>query len=89
MSPHFNLLDEPWIRVTRLGGETDEVSLLSLFREAEDIEGIHGEIASQDVAILRLALAICHRTMGGPEDVATWKEYWLTQIGRASCRERV
>lgn len=87
MSPHFNLLDEPWIRVTRLGGETDEVSLLALFREAEDIEGIHGEIASQDVAILRLALAICHRTMGGPEDVATWKEYWQTpgRLGAEAC----
>ena len=87
MSPHFNLLDEPWIRVTRLGGETDEVSLLTLFREAEDIEGIHGEIASQDVAILRLALAICHRTMGGPEDVATWKEYWQTpgRLGAEAC----
>ena len=87
MSPHFNLLDEPWIRVTRLGGETDEVSLLSLFREAEDIEGIHGEIASQDVAILRLLLAICHRTMSGPEDVASWKEYWQTpgRLGVEAC----
>ena len=87
MSPHFNLLDEPWIRVTRLGGETDEVSLLSLFREAEDIEGIHGEIASQDVAILRLLLAICHRTMGGPPDLATWREYWQTpgKLGTEAC----
>ena len=87
MSQHFNLLDEPWIRVTRLDGEADEVSLLTLFREAADIEGIHGEIASQDVAILRLLLAICHRTMDGPPDLATWREYWQTpgKLGTQAC----
>ena len=76
MRPSFNLLDEPWIRVTRLDGTSDEVSLLAVFREATDISGIHGEIASQDVAILRLLLAICHRTMGGPENMDTWEKYW-------------
>ena len=76
MRPSFNLLDEPWIRVTRLDGASDEVSLLAVFREATDISGIHGEIASQDVAILRLLLAICHRTMGGPETMDTWEKYW-------------
>ena len=76
MTASFNLLDEPWIRVTRLDGAPDEVSLLALFREVTDIAGIHGEIASQDVAILRLLLAISHRTMDGPEDLDTWREYW-------------
>lgn len=76
MTSTFSLLDEPWIRVSRLDGSPDEVSLLTLFRQAQDIEGIHGEIASQDVAILRLLLAICHRTMGGPQDLATWRRYW-------------
>ena len=76
MTASFNLLDEPWIRVTRLDGAPDEVSLLSLFRKATDIAGIHGEIASQDAAVLRLLLAICHRTMDGPEDLDVWEEYW-------------
>ncbi len=76
MTASFNLLDEPWIRVTRLDGAPDEVSLLSLFREAVDIAGIHGEIASQDAAVLRLLLAICHRAMDGPEDLDVWEEYW-------------
>ncbi|ETJ02253.1 MAG: CRISPR-associated Cse1 family protein [Actinomyces urogenitalis DORA_12] len=76
MTPSFNLLDEPWIRVTWLSGESEEVSLLTLFRDATQIEGIHGEIASQNIAILRLLLAICHRTMDGPEDLEVWREYW-------------
>ena len=84
MTASFNLLDEPWIRVTRLDGAPDEVSLLSLFREATDIAGIHGEIASQDAAVLRLLLAICHRAMDGPEDLDVWEEYWQTpgSLGR-------
>jgi len=84
MTASFNLLDEPWIRVTRLDGAPDEVSLLSLFREATDIAGIHGEIASQDTAVLRLLLAICHRAMDGPEDLDVWEEYWQTpgSLGR-------
>ncbi|EPH04079.1 CRISPR type I-e/-associated protein casa/cse1 [Propionibacterium sp. oral taxon 192 str. F0372] len=76
MIPIFNLLDEPWIRVNRLDGSTDELSLLRLFREAREISRISGDIASQDIAILRLLLAICHRTMQGPEDLSTWKNYW-------------
>ncbi|MBW3069577.1 MULTISPECIES: type I-E CRISPR-associated protein Cse1/CasA [unclassified Actinomyces] len=76
MTASFNLLDEPWIRVTRLDGAPDQVSLLDLFRYAEGIEGIHGEIASQDMAVLRLLLAICHRAMDGPEDLDAWEEYW-------------
>lgn len=76
MTPSFNLLDEPWIRVTWLNGVSEEISLLTLFRNATQIEGIHGEIASQNIAILRLLLAICHRTMDGPEDLQVWKDYW-------------
>lgn len=40
MTQRFNLLDEPWIRVTRLDGTPDEVSLLTLFREATDRKSV-------------------------------------------------
>lgn len=76
MASTFNLLDEPWIRVTRLDGSPAELSLLDVFQQAESIKGVHGEIATQDVAVLRLLLAICHRAMEGPEDLETWEEYW-------------
>ena len=42
MTQSFNLLDEPWIRVTWLDGEPGEVSLLTAFRDAVRISGIHG-----------------------------------------------
>ncbi|AWE41590.1 type I-E CRISPR-associated protein Cse1/CasA [Actinobaculum sp. 313] len=76
MTDSFNLLDEPWIRIARLDGSPVQLSLLGIFREAHAISGIHGEIASQDIAILRLLLAICHRTMNGPDNEETWLDYW-------------
>ena len=76
MAESFNLLDEPWIRVTRPNGVPDEVSLIDVFKEAADISGVHGEIATQDIAILRLLLAITHRATGGPKDLETWEMYW-------------
>ncbi|CAM3055748.1 type I-E CRISPR-associated protein Cse1/CasA [Actinomyces slackii] len=76
MTSTFNLLDEPWIKVVRINGTQDEVSLLTVFAEAETIAGVHGEIASQDFAILRLLLAICHRAMEGPADLDAWIEHW-------------
>ncbi|WP_165217011.1 type I-E CRISPR-associated protein Cse1/CasA [Schaalia sp. ZJ1691] len=78
MSSTFNLLDEKWIRVSLLDGTTDELSLLEVFTHARDIAAIHGELACQDVAVLRLILAIAHRTMGGPQDLKVWREYWIT-----------
>lgn len=76
MAPTFNLLDEPWIWVTCLDGSPAEVSLLGVFQQAESLKGVHGEIATQDIAILRLLLAICHRAMDGPADQAVWEDYW-------------
>lgn len=76
MTPTFNLLDEPWIRVTTLEGETDVVSLTTLVRKLPELAGIHGEIASQDLAVLRLLLAIVRRATGGPERMEDWERYW-------------
>ncbi|MCF2706054.1 type I-E CRISPR-associated protein Cse1/CasA [Arcanobacterium haemolyticum] len=76
MTTSYNLLDEKWIRVVRLDGTPDVLSLVEVFQQASELEGIHGEIASQDAAIIRLLIAICHRAMDGPEHLGVWKEYW-------------
>ncbi len=60
----FNLLHEPWILVRKPDGKADEVSLLDLFRHAPDYQGLAGELPTQDVAVLRLLLAILHAVFG-------------------------
>jgi len=56
----FNLLHEPWILVMKHDGQTEEVSLLDVFRQAHLWRGLAGELRTQDVAILRLLLAVLH-----------------------------
>lgn len=56
----FNLLHEPWILVKDQGGSVEEVSLTELFRNAPRYQGLAGELPTQDIAILRLLLAILH-----------------------------
>lgn len=56
----FNLLHEPWILVMEPNGEMKEVSLLELFRRAQEFRSLAGELPTQDVAVLRLLLAILH-----------------------------
>lgn len=61
MSPSYNLLNEPWIKVVDRTGKNREVSLRDLFAQAEDLERIAGESPTQDFAILRIALAVLYR----------------------------
>ncbi len=56
----FNLLHEPWIKVMKFDGSIDEVSLVKVFEEAHHYQGLAGELPTQDVAVMRILLAILH-----------------------------
>lgn len=56
----FNLLYEKWILVTTDNGESEEISLLSVFERAHKLKGLAGELVTQDIAVLRFLLAILH-----------------------------
>ncbi|MGX7672196.1 type I-E CRISPR-associated protein Cse1/CasA [Plantactinospora sp. DSM 117369] len=78
-SPHpaeFSLVDEAWIPVLDTAGQRRDVSLLGLFAQAGDLRMIACELPTQSFAILRLALAILHRTTGGPPGEAAWRTLW-------------
>ena len=62
IKPEFNLLDEPWIRVRTRDCRVEEVSLKDVFVHAQEYEDLAGETAAQDVAMLRLLLAVLHCT---------------------------
>jgi CRISPR system Cascade subunit CasA len=56
----FNLLDEPWIRVIMKNGESMEMGILEIIKNAHLIRQIAGETSAQDICILRLILAILY-----------------------------
>lgn len=53
----FNLLDEPWIRVTKQDLKIEEVSLKQALLNAREYRDLAGEMPTQDVAVFRLLLA--------------------------------
>jgi CRISPR system Cascade subunit CasA len=85
----FNLLHEPWIRVMTLRGEVKEVSLLDALESAHEYRSLAGELPTQDIAVLRLLLAVLYATFarvdirGVPHPMASddealvrWKQLW-------------
>ncbi|MBS5150735.1 MAG: type I-E CRISPR-associated protein Cse1/CasA [Butyricicoccus pullicaecorum] len=54
----FNLLEEPWIRVLNTDGAVEEVSLTDALLRAHEFQDLAGELPAQDVAVLRLMLAV-------------------------------
>lgn len=56
----FNLLEEPWIRVLLPDCGVREVSLTDALLHARDYVDLNGELPTQDVAVLRLLLAVLH-----------------------------
>lgn len=85
----FNLIDEKWIRVIDGGCHIDELSLTELFRGAQDYADLCGELSAQDVAVMRILLAILHTVIlrydeSGAENEADtaeelidrWKAIW-------------
>lgn len=76
----FDLTAEPWIRVRMLGGEVTELSLIEVFDRAHEIRALAGELPTQDVAILRLLLAILRRTHSDVVGVDGWRDLWRREM---------
>ena len=73
----FNLVTEPWIQVLDKDGNPKEVSLLEVFENAASYQRLAGDMASQDLVILRLLVAILTTVYSRVD--ANGKNYeWLT-----------
>lgn len=57
-SPSFNLIDQPWIRVRTLAGDVKLSSIRTTLAEAHQLRGLAGEIPTQDIAVLRVLIAV-------------------------------
>ncbi|MGN1084949.1 MAG: type I-E CRISPR-associated protein Cse1/CasA [Lachnospiraceae bacterium] len=56
----FNILKEPWIRVRLPDCSIKEVSLTEALLKNQSFSGLAGELPTQDVAVMRLLLAVLH-----------------------------
>ena len=85
----FNLLEEPWIRVMKKDCTIEECSLTQVLVNSHEYLRLSGELPTQDVAILRLLLAVLHTIfyrvdVEGKEDpiedekqaLQRWSELW-------------
>lgn len=62
MESEFNLIYEPWIKVRNVE-RVSEVSLLEVLANAHKYTSLAGEMPTQDLAILRLLLAVLHSAL--------------------------
>lgn len=74
--PTFNLIDEPWLPVTRKDGRTEELGLLRLFTEAHELSTIDLETPDVLAGVYKMLLAIAHRAYDGPKDLKELKAIW-------------
>ena len=84
----FNLIDEPWIKVRTPTLTVETVSLREALLRAHTYTALAGELPTQDVAVLRLLLAVLHTVFsrvdcGGiaplqkpGQALLRWKELW-------------
>lgn len=75
---HFNLVTDPWIKVIKQTDNTVEaVSLQTLFANVASYRQLAGEMKVQDLAVMRLLLAIVH-TVYSRFDAQGQPYEWLT-----------
>lgn len=85
----FNLIDEKWIRVIDKSCAITELSIRELFGEAQNYVDLRGELPTQDVAVMRILLAILHTVLArytpqgerldaesDDEVIDRWEEIW-------------
>lgn len=79
----FNLVDQPWIRCRTATGELVELSLRDVLTQAPALRCLSGELPSQDLAILRILLAVLLGSVrpGRARTQTQAEELWLAWWG--------
>jgi CRISPR system Cascade subunit CasA len=72
----FDLTSQPWLAVLRTDGTGDVLSLREVFAQARTLRRIVGDLPTQELALMRMLLAILHDAVDGPQDLEAWEELW-------------
>ncbi len=80
MSRSFNLLRQPWVKVSDASGMVTEMSTVEVYEKAPVLVGVVGEMPTQAAAVLRLHLAIAYRALRhdltAEDTVDEWEQWW-------------
>ena len=71
----FNLLDEKWIRVINKDCSVQEVSITDALIQAHTFSDLAGEMPMQDVAVLRVLLAILHTVFSRVDELGEERRF--------------
>ncbi|MFI7084223.1 type I-E CRISPR-associated protein Cse1/CasA [Streptomyces anulatus] len=82
--PSFDLVSRPWLPVQYEDGSTGELSLRDVFARAGEVRRLVGDLPTQELALLRLLLAILYdafdeaegRSGGAPAQLEDWEALW-------------
>lgn len=76
----YDLLNDSWITALDLRGRPRAESLRTVFRNANEISTLTGELPTQSFAMLRLLLAVLHRsiTQRSESPIQIWQHLWAT-----------
>ncbi|MFL3869775.1 type I-E CRISPR-associated protein Cse1/CasA [Streptomyces griseobrunneus] len=82
--PSFDLVSRPWLPVQYEDGSTGELSLRDVFARAGEVRRLVGDLPTQELALLRLLLAILYdavdeadgRSAGAPAELEDWQALW-------------
>ncbi|MEU0977702.1 type I-E CRISPR-associated protein Cse1/CasA [Streptomyces griseus] len=80
----FDLVSRPWLPVQYEDGSTGELSLREVFARAGEVRRLVGDLPTQELALLRLLLAILYdaydeapgRSGGAPAQLEDWEALW-------------
>lgn len=72
----YDLVEQPWVLARTVDGDTVELSLLEVFRQAPQLVGLAGELPTQVFAMTRILLAVLHGALQGPRGIDDWEQLW-------------
>lgn len=75
----FNLLDEPWIRCINQDGRQETLGIKGLFMKAHDLLEVTDHNPLTELSIIRMLLAVIHRAVDGPKNVAEWIDIYTPE----------
>lgn len=55
---NYSLITQPWIKIKFKQGNTKEISLQDVFKQIDNIQSLDGDMATQNLSIFRLILAL-------------------------------